>query len=153
MPSGRNAKNKGLGMIKINALYFLLLIELVVVFAGLAVFLVFREKKRIVIYRDGKRELDSAHASHEELQKQVAKLKAGAAQQSTNNDAAVAKTPAVQNVDTKEYDACKREVTILEEKLKEKNKLLIDLQAKFDSVEKEYLLLYQQQQAQEQHKN
>jgi hypothetical protein len=141
-------------MIKINALYLLLLIELVVIFAGLVAFLVFREKKRIIIYRESKSELESAHAAKEELQKQVAALKAGAAQRSVDKEvAAAAKNRPAQGVDTKDLDACKMEVTILEEKLKEKTKLLIDLQSKFDSVEKEYLLLYQQQQAQEQHKN
>jgi len=141
-------------MIKINALYFLLLIELLAIFAGLIAFLVFREKKRIIIYRESKRELASAHAAKEELQKQMAALKTGAAQQSANGEGATAaKAPPTARIDTKDYDACKMEVTILEEKLKEKTSLLIDLQAKFDSVEKEYLLLYQQQQAQDQQKN
>jgi predicted nucleic acid-binding Zn-ribbon protein len=138
-------------MIKINALYFLLLIEMLAIFAGLVAFLVFREKKRIILYREGKKELDSMHAEKEELQKQVAALKAGAAPPSANKEGATAKASAAK-IDAKDYDACKMEITILEEKLKEKNKLLIDLQAKFDGVEKEYLLLYQQQ-AQEQQKN
>lgn len=139
-------------MIKINALYFLLLIELLIIFAGLAAFLVVREKKRIMICREIKKSLDSEHTAKEELQKQVAALKAGGTQQSMNQEgAAAAKTPPAPNVNAKDYDACKMKVAILEEKLKEKTKLLIELQAKFDSVEKEYLLLYQQHQAQEQH--
>lgn len=141
-------------MIKISALYLLLLIELVVVFAGLVAFLVFRGGKNIIVYREGKKELESAHAAQAELMKQVAALKAGAAQHAANAEGApAARKPAASGVDTEDSDAYKMEVTILEEKLKEKNKLLIDLQAKFDSVEKEYLLLYQQQQAQEQQKN
>jgi len=142
-------------MIKINALYFLLLIELVVVLAGLVAFLVFREKKRIFIHRESKGELASAHAAREELSKQVAAPKGGATQQSANKEGATpAKTPQQPNVNTKDHDACKREITILEENLKEKTKLLVDLQAKLDSVEKEYLFLYQQQQqAQEMNKS
>jgi hypothetical protein len=132
-------------MIKINALYLLLLIELLVIFAGLVVFLVFREKKRIIVYQENKRELDAAQAAHLELQKQVTALTTGASRSAaTAEAAAAAKAPS--KADTKDYDACKMEVTLLEEKLKEKNKLLVELQAKYDSVEKEYLLLYQQQQ-------
>jgi hypothetical protein len=142
-------------MIKINALYLLLLIELLVIFAGLVAFLVVRGKKRIILYRENKSELESAHAAKEELQEQVAELKASAAraakQAGKEADAAAKNRPAPG--DTKDLDACKMEITVLEEQLKEKTKLLIDLQAKLDSVEKEYLLLYQQQQAQEQHKN
>jgi hypothetical protein len=36
--------------------------------------------------------------------------------------------------------------------LKEKTRLLVELQAKFDDLEKEYLILYRQQQAQDQNK-
>jgi len=108
-------------MIKINALYFLLLIELLVIFAGLVAFLVFRERKReFVDAHTGKRDGASANHAH------------------------------APNVNPTAHDACKREIVILEEKLKEKAKLLVDLQTKLDSVEKEYMLLYQQQQAQEQ---
>ena len=130
-------------MIKLNALYFLLLIELLVIFAGLITFLVLREKKRIITYQESKQELDTARAAQAELQKQVAALKQPTA---GTEVAAAAKIASPPKADTKDYDACKMEVTILEEKLKEKNKLLVDLQVKFDSVEKEYLLLYQQQQ-------
>jgi hypothetical protein len=49
-------------------------------------------------------------------------------------------------------DACRMEVTNHGENLGGNTKFLTDLQAKLNSVEKEYLLLYQQQ-AQEQHKN
>jgi hypothetical protein len=140
-------------MIKINALYFLLLIELLVIFAGLIAFLVFREKKRILVYRESKRELDKAHAAKEELSKHLAARKAGATLQSTDNEGgAAAKTPQAPGVNTKDHDACKREITVLEETVKEKTRLLVDLQAKLDSVEKEYLFLYQQQQAQDQKK-
>jgi hypothetical protein len=143
-------------MIKINALYLLLLLELLVIFAGLVAYLIVREKKGIILYRENKSELERAHAAKEELQQQVAELKAGAAQAAKRAnkemDAAAKNRPAP-GVDTKDLDACKMEITVLEEQLKEKTKLLIDLQAKLDSVEKEYLLLYQQQQAQEQHKN
>jgi len=142
-------------MIKINALYFLLLIELVVVLAGMVAFLLFREKKRILILRESKGELARAHPPREELSKQVAAPKGGAPQLSVNKEGAVAaKTPQPPNVNTKDHDACKREITVLEENLKEKTRLLVDLQAKLDSVEKEYLFLYQQQQqAQEMNKS
>jgi hypothetical protein len=140
-------------MIKINPLYLLLLIELLLIFAGLIAFLVFREKKHIIADGEKRRELDTAHAAQVELQKQITTLTAGAARPAAaTGETAAGKTP-MPKADTSDNDALKREVAILEEKLKEKNKLLIELQAKFDSVEKEYLLLYQQQQAQEQHKN
>jgi predicted nucleic acid-binding Zn-ribbon protein len=139
-------------MIKVNALYFLLLIEMLVVFAGLVVFLLFRGKKRTTLYREGRAELESAHAAQEDLRKQVAALKTGAAQ-AAGSEAAAAKNQPAQGADAKELDACKMEITILEGQLKEKAKQLVDLQSKLDGVEKEYLLLYQQQQAQEQHKN
>ena len=140
-------------MIKINPLYLLLLIELLVIFAGLVVFLVFRDKKRTLVSQETKQALDTAQAAHRELQKQVAVLSAGASRPGEAAEETAARKTSLSKADTSGHDALKREVSILEEKLKEKNKLLIELQAKFDSVEKEYLLLYQQQQAQEQHKN
>jgi flagellar motility protein MotE (MotC chaperone) len=128
-------------MIQINALSVLFLVEMLVIFAGLIAFLVYRGKKIVVIHRESVRQLGQAQAAQEELQKQVVKLKAGAASQA-------AKTPPPAG-DQKDLDACKMEITILEGKLKEKTKLLIDLQERFDGVEKEYLLLYQKHQAEQ----
>ncbi|NTW59000.1 MAG: hypothetical protein HGB21_02090 [Nitrospirae bacterium] len=134
-------------MIKIDALYLLLLFELLAICAGLVVYLALREKKRANIRREIERELENARAAHEQLQKQVAALKAVEARQTLKKEAAAAvTTPSAMVENAKDHDACKREISILEEKIKEKTKLLIDLQAKFDSVEKEYLLLYKQQQ-------
>jgi hypothetical protein len=141
-------------MIRVNALFFLLLVELLVIFAGLIVFLVVRGKRHLVACRESKKALDSAHAAQEELRKQVMTLKTGAAQQSSTKEGATAKTQSAPKTETKDLEACKMEIAGLEEKLTEKTKLLIDLQAKFDSVEKEYLFLYQQQQqAQEMNKS
>jgi cell division protein FtsB len=45
------------------------------------------------MYQESKRELDSAHAAKEELQKQIATLKDGAAQQSANKEGGLPRKP------------------------------------------------------------
>jgi len=141
-------------MIRINALFFLLLVELLAIFAGLLVFLFFREKKLLAVFHESRKELDNAHAAKEELRKQVTSLKAGAARHPAATEGTAERIHQAPKAESKDHETDKREIAVLEEKLKEKTRLLADLQAKFDSVEKEYLLLYQQQQqAQEMNKS
>jgi len=133
-------------MIKIDALYFLLLIELLLVFVCAAVFFLFRWRKYSSLYRSTMKDLDGALHEQENLHKQPAVMQVEASQQAREAGDAATVAP---SASTAEQEKCKIEVSILVEKLKEKNKLLNDLQGRFDALEKEYLILYHQQQKQE----
>ena len=131
-------------MIKIEALYFLLLIELLLVLAGTTALLAFRGKKFKALYKNSMQNFEKESAALKELQKQLAE--SGTPVQQAPEAGAATAAPAA---DTKKFENCKIELSILESKLKEKTTLLNDLQAKFDDLEKEYLILYRQQQKQE----
>jgi DNA-binding ferritin-like protein len=132
-------------MITIDALHVLLLSELALVLAVTVVVLAIRGKKFRALHQSIAQELEEAYKAQEELRKQLAETATGAPQQpSETTDTAAASSEAA-----KAHENCKIELSILESKLKEKTTLLNDLQAKFDDLEKEYLILYRQQQKQE----
>lgn len=135
-------------MIKIDALYFLLLIELLLVLAGATVFSLVLAKKYSSLYKSGMKKIGGAVHERENLQKQQAEVQVIAPLQAAASDEAAVAASAKAETDSIEHEKCKIEVTILESKLKEKIKLLNDLQTKFDELEKEYFILYHQQQKQ-----
>jgi predicted nuclease with TOPRIM domain len=132
-------------MIKIDALYFLLLIELLLVLAVIAVVLLFRGKKVRALYQSIVQEFEQARKTQEELRKQLTETGAAAQQPSGPIDTAAASAEEAVIAQEK----FKIELSALEGQLKEKTTKLNDLQAKFDDLEKEYLILYRQQQKQE----
>jgi len=131
-------------MIRIDALYVLLLIELSVILAGLSVYLLLRVRKTAVLYRNTAKELVRAQQEQEELQNKLAEAQTAAQHAATAGPAAVSSG--------KDQESDGIEKAVLEEKVKEKTRLLNELQVKFDDLEKEYLILYRQQQAQDQEK-
>jgi len=130
-------------MIRINALYVLLLIELAVILAVATVYLLLRGRKSANLYRTTVKELSRVQQEQEELRKELAESQAAVQQ-------AAAERPTASAGSSTESD--NSEKTVLEENLKEKTRLLNELQVKFDDLEKEYLILYRQQQAQDQEK-
>jgi len=135
-------------MIKIDALYLLLLIELLIILIGTTVFFVLRGKKTMALYKSSTKDAADLKSAQEKLKKELAEAQRNASQSAAGSGDA----PAMPKAAAMDHENVNLEVTILEEKLKEKDKLLADLQAKFDDIEKEYLILYQQQQAQGQKK-
>lgn len=132
-------------MLTIDPLYVLLLLELALVLAAFAGMLAFRGKKLRALHQSTMRELEEARKAHEELQKQLAGARSEAPQKpsETTNTASASADAA------KAQENLKIELSVLEGKLKEKTTQLNELQAKFDDLEKEYLILYRQQQKQE----
>ncbi len=61
----------------------------------------------------------------------------------------VQKSKTVQGEDTGELDDLRAKLGVAEEELKTKTRHIEELQAKFDDLEKEYLILYHQQQKQQ----
>jgi len=135
-------------MIRIDALHFLLLVELLFALAAIAGALAFRGKKLKALHQGSVQELAQAREAQEQLQKQLAE--AGTKMQQPSEAADPAAAPAIPAGDANMHEKCKVELSVVEAKLKEKTTLLNDLQAKFDDLEKEYLILYRQQQKQEQ---
>jgi len=130
-------------MITIDPLNLLLLIELCCLLAGGLAYCLFKYKKYRLLYRDTLKTLGGVQESREELQQQLA-----AAQ---NAGTASAGTPAQRAVSTGgagELEALRTKLQGVEEKLKEKNQKLEQLEAKLAGLEKEYVVLYQQQQSQ-----
>jgi Tfp pilus assembly protein PilE len=130
-------------MIKIDALSYLVFIELMIVVVCASVFFIFRWRKYASLYRSNMKDLEGALLEKDKLQKKLADIHTKAPQQARGVGDEVVVSPAAS---AKEHENCKIELNILEEKLKEKIKILNDLQAKFDALEKEYLILYHQQQ-------
>jgi type II secretory pathway component PulM len=135
-------------MIKIDALYFLIIVELLVVFAVGTVLFIVRGKKYLTLYQSSVKDLEVARTELEALRKQPAEIQTAVPPQAAEQDAGLGEAAdAAPAMEINELENCKIELAALEVQVKEKDKLVKDLQAKLDDVEKEYLILYQAQQA------
>jgi Tfp pilus assembly protein PilE len=133
-------------MIKIDALYYLVFIELMIVVICASIYFIVRWRKYASLYYSSMKDLEAALLEKDKLQKKLAEIRSKAPQQAkgTGDGSVVA-----QAASAKSQENDKIELTILEDKLKEKNKLLNDMQVKFDALEKEYFILYHQQKKQD----
>ncbi len=134
-------------MLSIDALYFLLLMELELVLAAIIVVLVFRGKKFRALHQSIVRELEQERKAQEELKKQLAESHSAAPQPQPAETGGTA--PASSDEAVAAQEKLKIELSAVEAQLKDKTAKLNELQAKFDDLEKEYLILYRQQQKQD----
>jgi len=133
-------------MIKIDPLYLMLLMELSCVLTGGIVFLFFRIKKYRNQIQDSLKALSASRQIQEDMRKQLAALRSNRVP--TSKPETVVQGPG--NTDGKpgELEELRAQVETLQEGLKEKTGIYDQLQAKFVDLEKEYMILYHQQQKQ-----
>ena len=135
-------------MINVDPLYLLLLIELLFILGGAAVYFFLRQKKYGALYQNSVKNLEAAANTTRELELRLSQIQdAGTSQKQGTGLPETAPLATAQD-----HENRKIELSICEDKLKEKTRLLVELQSKFDDLEKEYLILYRQQQAQDQNK-
>jgi hypothetical protein len=132
-------------MIKIDALYLLLLIELACILTSGVVFLLLRLKKYRVLYQSTLKDRAEADQTHGELREQTADAP-GATRAAASAEAQ--KVEPFSADDAQKMEELRTKLREVEEELGEKNRLLVQLQTKFANLEKEYTILYQQQQNQ-----
>jgi predicted house-cleaning noncanonical NTP pyrophosphatase (MazG superfamily) len=134
-------------MIKLNPLYLLLLIELSVILAGGLIVFLLRNRKYISLYREALKDLVGAKQAQEDLRKKLAAVRVSMPEIS-HNTAQIQEHKGAQEAD--ELEGLRTKLRSVEEELKEKNHKMEQLQLKFADLEKEYMVLYQQQQSQQQ---
>jgi hypothetical protein len=136
-------------MITIDALYLFLLIELACILAAGAIFFFIRAGKYRKLYLGGLKELSAVKQAQEGLRKQPVALKSEVAIKPAPPAAVVqnAKTAATPNG---QMEDIKKQLLAAETALKDKTEQLAELQVKFTDLEKEYMILYHQQQKQQQ---
>ncbi len=126
-------------MININALLFLFLLEAIVLLGGISAALIVHLRKYKQQYQAAQQELADSRTAHSAQRKQPE-------HKATTDVPTAAAQPAAK----KEPDdgaALQARVTELEAQLQAKEKLMKSLEAKFADLEKEYVILYQQQQS------
>lgn len=136
-------------MLKIDALYVLIIAELLVILTVAAVYFIIRGKKHQALYQLSLKDLEDARAEQEVLRKQLADSKTAVPLPDAGTSDIAESADAAPAADINEIESYKIELADLEMKIKEKDALISDLQAKFDDMEKEYLILYQAQQKQQ----
>jgi predicted nuclease with TOPRIM domain len=134
-------------MIKLNPLYILLLIELSVMLAGGLVVLLLKYRKYRNLYQEVLKDLMEKKQIQEELRKKLALAQKGAPDVGSSAEQIQGQRVA-EGAD--ELEALKTKLHSVEEELKSKNHKMEQLQQKFADLEKEYVVLYQQQQSQQQ---
>jgi hypothetical protein len=114
-------------MIKLNPLYLLLLVELTCIMAGCIVLLLLKYRKYRALLLQALKDLMDNGSGSQGGEKQ---------------------NPDVQNSIQPTEDAAKLKLKLadVEKQLQDKGAELTQLQTKFDDLEKEYTVLYQQQQ-------
>jgi hypothetical protein len=124
-------------MIRMDPLYLLLLVELACLLAGGVAYLAMQRKKFMLLYRNTLKEVVEANQARDELKKQLedARGKTGA------GPAASRTAPG-----NEEIEDLRKKLESAQAAVLEKTKTLELLQGKFSDLEKEYLVLYQQQQ-------
>jgi predicted nuclease with TOPRIM domain len=142
-------ENEGQAMIKIDALYLLLLIELSFILTGGLTFFWLRSKKYRTLYQHCMKDLAEARQTQEELRKKLSSLNRSTAAAQMPSRSVVQKSKSVPKEDPEELVDLRAKLGAAVEELKTKTSLLEQLQAKFDDLEKEYLILYHQQQKQQ----
>ncbi len=136
-------------MIRIDALYLLLLIELSVLLAGGIIFFLIRSRKYRALYQQSMKDLGEARQVQEDLRKRLSASRRSADAQHMPPAPAAQKSKSVPPGGTGELDALRAQLNASTEELKTKTGMLEQLQAKFADLEKEYLILYHQQQKQQ----
>jgi len=134
-------------MIPFDALYLLLFIELACMLAAGSVFFYLRTKKFRKLYLGVLKELSASKQVAEDLKKQMVKAAGAPAAKPSAPPAPPAPDPIP--VD-KRLEEMKKQLGSAETALKEKSEQLDQLQTKFTDLEKEYMILYHQQQKQQQ---
>lgn len=133
-------------MIKMDPLYLLLLVELSCILAGCLIILLLRYRKYRSLYQEALKDLSGTKQLQEDLRKKLALARsstpvAPAAEQVQEHKGA-------EGADG--VEALRTKLRSVEEELKAKNHKMEQLQSKFADLEKEYMVLYQQQQSQQQ---
>jgi len=136
-------------MIRIDPVYLLLLIELICILSGCIVFLVLRNNKYRRLYQNSLKEVMNAAQAEEELQKKLAAAQKHAVETTAASPQAASLSGDGPS-DASDGIALRAELQGLQEELKEKTNKMEQLQAKFSDLEKEYMVLYQQQQQNQQ---
>jgi chromosome segregation ATPase len=134
-------------MIKLNPLYLLLLIELSILLAGGLVVLLLRGRKYRSLYREALKDLVGTKQAQEDLRKKLALVRDGVPAIARNAEH-VQGQKSGQEAD--ELEVLRSKLRSVEDELKERNHKMEQLQLKFGDLEKEYMVLYQQQQSQQQ---
>lgn len=134
-------------MIKLNPLYLLLLIELSGILAGGLVVLLLRSRKYRSLYQEALKDLVRTNQIQEDLRKKLA-LARNSAPDVAHGAEHIQGHKGAQEAD--ELEVLRTKLRSVEEELKEKNHKMEQLQLKFSDLEKEYMVLYQQQQSQQQ---
>ncbi len=134
-------------MIKLNPLYLLLLIELSGILAGGLVVLLLRSRKYRSLYQEVLKDLVGAKQIQEDLRKKLA-LARNSAPDAARGAEHIQAHKGTEGTD--ELEVLRTKLRSVEEELKEKNHKMEQLQLKFADLEKEYVVLYQQQQSQQQ---
>jgi len=133
-------------MIKIDPLYLLLLIELSCILTGGIVFLLFRIRKYRNHNQYNLKALSASRQIQEDMRRQLAALRSNTAPTSTPET--VVQGAGKTDGKPGELEELRAQVKTLQEGLKEKTGIYEQLQAKFIDLEKEYMILYHQQQKQ-----
>ncbi len=137
-------------MIKLDPLHLLLLIELSCILAGGFVIFLFRYRKYRSLYQKTLKDLMGTKQMLDDLRKKLALAKSSAP------DVAPGAEHKREHLDAegaKELDELRTKLHSIEEELKAKNHKMEQLQAKFADLEKEYMVLYQLQQSQQEQPN
>jgi hypothetical protein len=133
-------------MIKLDPLYLLLLIELSSILAGGLVVLLLKCRKYRSLYQATLKDLMGTKQMQEDLQKKLA-LARNAAPDTTPAAEQVQEHKGAEGAD--EVEALRTKLLSVDEELKAKSHKMEQLQSKFADLEKEYMVLYQQQQSQQ----
>jgi chromosome segregation ATPase len=134
-------------MIKVNPLFLLLLIELSCILAGGLVFFLLRNRKFRTLYQDALKDLMMTKQIQEDFRKRLAPAQNRAPDVGRGVEQ-IQRQRGSEGAD--ELEALKAKLRSIEEELESKNHKMKQLQLKFADLEKEYMVLYQQRQNQQQ---
>jgi predicted nuclease with TOPRIM domain len=134
-------------MIKLDPLYLLLLIELAGILAGGLIILLLRYRKYRSLYQEAMKDLMGTKQIQEDLRKKLALARNGAPDVALGAEH-IEGHKGAEGAD--ELEALRTKLRSVEEELKAKSHKMEQLQSKFADLEKEYMVLYQQQQSQQQ---
>ena len=134
-------------MIAINPLYLLFLVELICLLAGGATYYFLKKRSLWKLYLSALKELSAAKQIEEELKKQMAAFKSEAGQKKQAQASHAQKETNIQT--DQRLDELKKQLLDAQTALKDKTEKMEQLQVKFSDLEKEYMILYHQQQKQQ----
>jgi len=134
-------------MIKFDPLHLLFLIELSCLLAGGLVVLLLKSRKYQRLYQEALKDLMGAKHMQEDLRKKLAHARDSASDVAHGADQCQGHTG---DAEVDMLEALRTKLNAVEEELKSKNHKMEQLQLKFADLEKEYMVLYQQQQSQQQ---